>query len=88
MNPASTPMEPGMKTDKENLVNDEPLEESVPYREAIGSLLYLNTISRPDISFAVNYLSRYCNDPMQSHWKTVKRVFLVFKRYHFVWNIF
>lgn len=80
VNPVSTPMSPGMKTDEDNFVNDKPLTEFVPYRETIGSLLYLSTISRPDISFAVNYLSRKCNKPMQSHWKIVKRVFQYLKR--------
>lgn len=32
----------------------------VPYREVIGSLMYLNVANatRPDITFAVNYLAR------------------------------
>ncbi|KMQ81699.1 integrase core domain protein, partial [Lasius niger] len=72
-------MERGMVTDEENRINDKPLEKSEPYREAIGSLLYLATISRPNISFAVNYLSRFSNKPMVSHWKMVKRVFQYLK---------
>lgn len=47
----------------------------VPYRSAIGSLLFLTMITRPDISFAVNLLSRYCENPGASHWGAVKRIF-------------
>lgn len=74
-NHVSTPIEKGMITDAENFVNDMPLDESTPYREAVGSLLYLSTISRPDISFAVNYVSRFTSKPMTSHWKMVTRIF-------------
>ena len=55
-------------------VNDKELKDK-PYREAIGSLLYLSTISRPDISFTVNYLSRQVCQPKVSHWKMVERLF-------------
>ena len=75
MNPMYTPIERGMVTDPGNFVNDRPLETSEPYREAVGSLLYLATISRPGISFSINYLSRYNKNPMTSHWKMIKRVF-------------
>ena len=82
VNPVYTPIERGMITDLANFINDKPLEKSVPYREAVGSLLYLATISRPDLSFCVNYLSRYNNKPMQSHWKMVRRVFQYIKGTH------
>lgn len=78
-NVAYTPYEPGMLTDPNSFLNDKPLASSKTYREAIGSLLYLATISRPDISFPVNYLSRFNNNPMTSHWKMVKRIFQYIK---------
>lgn len=74
-NSAATPIEKGMGTHEQHFYNDKKLEKSVPYREAIGSLLYLSTISRPDISFAVNYLSRFNSEPMKSHGTMVKRIF-------------
>lgn len=47
----------------------------IPFREAIGSLMFVATISRPDIAFIVSYLSRYMNSYNNSHWQAVKRVF-------------
>lgn len=47
----------------------------VPYREAVGSLLYLTTTTRPDIAFAVNQVSKYCQHPGLEHWRAVKRIF-------------
>lgn len=78
-NPVATPIDKGMVTDPDNFVNDAPVPVNTPYREAIGSLLYLATISRPDISYAVNFLSRHCCKPMQSDWKMVKRLFQYLK---------
>lgn len=50
-----------------------------PYREAIGSLLYLAQVTRPDINFVVNFLSRYSTNPGKSHWQAIKRVFRYLK---------
>ena len=39
----------------------------VPYRRAIGNLMYLAVCTRPDISAAVSSLSRFNEDPGQAH---------------------
>jgi Reverse transcriptase (RNA-dependent DNA polymerase) len=46
----------------------------VPFREAIGSLLYLAIRTRPDISVAVSILSKHVQEPKPSHWEGVKRI--------------
>ena len=48
--------------------------EQAPYREAIGSLLYLAGATRPDISYAVNILSRKQTNPSVEDWNDVKRL--------------
>jgi hypothetical protein len=46
-----------------------PLDVSVyKYRELIGGLSYISCSTRPDITFIVNQLARYSNDPRQIHW--------------------
>jgi hypothetical protein len=35
--------------------------DNVPYQHAIGSLMYLAVCTRPDISFAMTYLSQFNN---------------------------
>ena len=47
----------------------------IPYREAIGSLMYLMVSTRPDLAAAVGILSRFLANPGPNHWKGVKRVF-------------
>lgn len=46
----------------------------VPYRNLIGSLMYIAVSTRPDISHALSYLSRYNEDPGRGHWNAAKRV--------------
>ena len=41
----------------------------------MGALLYLSTRTRPDISFAVSNVAKYCNKPLAKHWTAVKRIF-------------
>ena len=48
---------------------------SVPYGSAVGSLLYLATCTRPDISFAVSSLCRFIAKPGIAHWRAVQHLF-------------
>jgi hypothetical protein len=54
--------------------SDVMLDDSVPYREAVGSLLYLATGTRPDISYAVSVVSQVLSKPTKRHWEMVKRI--------------
>ena len=44
------------------------------YRQAIGSLIYLMTSTRPDISYRGGILSKYMHQPRQLHWYFVIRL--------------
>src|SRR3979490_1681703 len=46
--------------------------ERVPYRQAIGSLMWAAVATRPDIAFAVSLLSQFLENPGQIHWAAVK----------------
>ena len=48
--------------------------QGVPYREAIGCILWPAVVSRPDIAFAVGILSQFIQNPGPVHWEAVKRV--------------
>lgn len=63
--------------------------QNVPFREAIGCLMYLSQCTRPDICCAVNKLSRFSSNPGPKHWAGVKHLMRFFQgtknlklRYH------
>ena len=45
-----------------------------PYREAVGSLMWLVTMTRPDIANAVRAVARHSHNPTERHWKAVLRI--------------
>jgi len=47
--------------------------EGVPYREALGSLMYAYQGTRPDLGSAVTILSSFAENPGKAHWNALKR---------------
>ena len=74
---ASTPMS---TTEKLSVYDGTPLgpEDATRYRSVVGALQYL-TLTRPDISFAVNKVCQYLHAPTSAHWTAVKRIFRYLK---------
>ncbi len=74
-NPAPTPRESGLN----NIRWRHPdlsyeLASNVPYRQAIGCLMFLLICKRHDIAFAVCCLAQFCEQPLNIHWVAVKRI--------------
>jgi hypothetical protein len=49
------------------------MDDATRYRSIVGALQYL-TLTRPDISFALNKVCQYLHSPTTDHWTAVKRI--------------
>ena len=69
---AHTPSDTGTQLQKasENNVPD----PKIPYRQAIGSLMYLMLTTRPDIAIALNKTAQHSSNYDDTHWTAVKRI--------------
>lgn len=75
--PVSTPLQSGIKLSKSMCATSKKDRDDmadVPYRSAVGSLIYLVTGTRPDIAVAVGEVSKYLENPGRLHWAAVKRI--------------
>ncbi|XP_043725932.1 uncharacterized mitochondrial protein AtMg00810-like [Telopea speciosissima] len=68
--PINTPMPSGHKLSTQN---GEPLPEAHEYRQIVGALQYL-TMTRPDLTYAVNQVCQYMHKPTTDHLAAVKRI--------------
>lgn len=69
--PYETPSSAAIKLTAEG----EPLDTvTFPYSNAIGSLMYIASCTRPDIAQAVGALARYMAAPTTAHWTAVKHI--------------
>lgn len=48
--------------------------KGIPYASAVGSVMYAQTCTRPDIAYAVGLLGRYQSNPGMEHWKAAFKV--------------
>ena len=70
LRPASTPLAPGVKLEGGE-GSDVRLQE---FQSAVGSLQYLATGTRPDLSFAVGEVSKFLTCPREEHWRSVQHI--------------
>ncbi|XP_066375200.1 secreted RxLR effector protein 161-like [Miscanthus floridulus] len=68
--PCMTLMEERLKLSKHNTAAK---VDVVRYWSIIGGLRYL-THTRPNIAFAIGYVSHFMEDPREDHWLAVKRL--------------
>ena len=54
--------------------------ERIPYASIVGSLMYAQACTRPDISFTVGMLDRYQSNQRLDLWKAKKKVLRYLKR--------
>ncbi|CAK9829675.1 Retrovirus-related Pol polyprotein from transposon TNT 1-94 [Anthophora retusa] len=76
-NSVSVPAEPGLhltQLSQPKTENEKRRMQDIPYREAIGSLLFAARVSRPDIEYAVNQASQFIANYGRGHWEAVKRI--------------
>ena len=64
-----TPMEQNLSLESAQAPSND-----IKYRNLIGALLYISTGTRPDVSYSVNYLSRFQNSYNETHYKYALRV--------------
>ncbi|KAG3230548.1 hypothetical protein PI124_g24354 [Phytophthora idaei] len=55
--------------------SDAATKVNASFREAVCALMHLMTATRPDIAYAVGYVSRFVENPQEEHWVAVKRIF-------------
>ena len=62
----SVPLRVGVKLEE---FNENKTVENWPFRELVGSSMWLSISTRPDIVNAVRAVARYCTAPRAIHWK-------------------
>nr|AAX95300.1 hypothetical protein [Oryza sativa Japonica Group]ABA92639.2 retrotransposon protein, putative, Ty1-copia subclass [Oryza sativa Japonica Group] len=68
--PATTPYDPNVLLRKNRRI----ARHQLRYSQIIGSLMYLASATRPDISCDVSKLSRFVSNPRDDHWQALERV--------------
>ena len=76
-NPKNTPLPAGIVlTEYLSLQTDKDRKYMLdkPFREVLGSLMWAQAATQPDLLFAVGLLARFQNNPGPAHWKALAHV--------------
>jgi hypothetical protein len=73
-NPVATPLDPNVQLFTEDDVegSDDRIQDG--FAQITGSLLYAAQCTRPDISYAVQTVSQFTQNPKAKHWTAIKRI--------------
>ena len=78
LKPSAIPMDssaPLSKSQEPSKLEDIARMKNIPYREAVGSLMYAAMGTRPDIAFAMSIVAQFSENPGWAHWEAVKRIY-------------
>lgn len=73
----STPLPVGIALDNDMSPTNEAEQremEDKPYRRVLGSVMWAQIATRPDLSFAVSLLARFQSNPGPAHWQALMHV--------------
>ncbi|GMF49564.1 unnamed protein product [Phytophthora fragariaefolia] len=74
--PIATPAERNVKlsvSGQPSSESEKDVKKDIPYREAVGSIMYLMVGTRPDMAFYMREVSQFLANPGMEHWKAVVR---------------
>ena len=67
----SVPLRVGVKLEE---FDEDERVENWPFRELVGSLMWLSIPTGPDIPNSVRAVARYCTAPRAIHWKAARGI--------------
>lgn len=70
---------PNLVDEKGNPKSEMKFDNINLYQQAVGSLNYLVSVSRPDLAFSVSYVARNMSRPTQLDWENIGKIFRYIK---------
>lgn len=64
---------PMVSSNKLSKIGSNEVDDPTQFRSVVGALQYA-TLTRPEISFSVNKVCQFLSNPLEEHWKAVKRI--------------
>ena len=72
--PVATPTVSGEKLQKARATEMSTEMRAKPFRQAVGTLMYLTIGSRPDLAYSITNVSSFLSNYSAAHWEAVKRL--------------